>query len=59
VLPWIGAPARHCSVCDAHSASGWVPRAPVPLYVTTGVGVLLPLRISCPAEVLIVRLVHA
>jgi uncharacterized protein len=59
VLPWIGAPARHCTVCDAHSASGWVPRAPVPLYVTTGVGVLLPLRINCPAEVLIVRLVRA
>ena len=59
VLPWIGAPARHCIVCDARSASGWVPRAPVPLYVTTGVGVLLPLRISCPAEVLIVRLVRA
>jgi uncharacterized protein len=59
VLPWVGAPARHCTVCDAHSASGWVPRAPVPLYVTTGVGVLLPLRISCPAEVLIVRLVRA
>jgi uncharacterized protein len=59
VLPWIGAPARHCTVCDARSASGWVPRAPVPLYVTTGVGVLLPLRINCPAEVLIVRLVRA
>lgn len=59
VLPLIGAPARHCAVCDARSASGWVPRAPVPLYVTTGVGVLLPLRISCPAEVLIVRLVRA
>jgi uncharacterized protein len=59
VLPWIGAPARHCTVCDARAASGWIPRAPVPLYVTTGVGVLLPLRISCPAEVLIVRLVRA
>jgi predicted MPP superfamily phosphohydrolase len=31
----------------------------VPLYVTTGVGVLLPLRINCPAEVLIVRLARA
>jgi predicted MPP superfamily phosphohydrolase len=59
VLPWLGAPARHCTVCDASSASGWVARAPVPLYVTTGVGVLLPLRINCPAEVLIVRLVRA
>ena len=59
VLPWLGAPARHCTVCDASSASGWVARAPVRLYVTTGVGVLLPLRINCPAEVLIVRLVRA
>jgi predicted MPP superfamily phosphohydrolase len=59
VLPWIGAPARHCTVCGAHSASGWVPQSPVPLYVTTGVGVLLPLRINCPAEVLIVRLARA
>jgi predicted MPP superfamily phosphohydrolase len=58
VLPWLGALARHCTVCDASSASGWVARAPVPLYVTTGVGVLLPLRINCPAEVLIVRLVR-
>lgn len=59
VLPWIGAPARHCSACDAWSASGWITRAPVRLYVTTGVGVLLPFRINCPAEVLIVRLVSA
>jgi predicted MPP superfamily phosphohydrolase len=59
VLPWLGAPARHCTVCDAHSASGWVARSPVPLYVTTGVGVVLPLRINCPAEVLVIRLVRA
>jgi predicted MPP superfamily phosphohydrolase len=58
VLPWIGAPSRHCTVCDASSASGWVARSPVPLYVTTGVGVVLPLRLNCPAEVLIVRLVR-
>jgi predicted MPP superfamily phosphohydrolase len=59
VLPWFGAPARHCTVCDASSASGWIARSPVRLYVTTGVGVLLPLRINCPAEVLIVKLVRA
>ena len=59
VLPWLGAPARHCTVCDAHSASGWVARSTVPLYVTTGVGVVLPLRINCPAEVLVIRLVRA
>lgn len=59
VLPFIGAPMRHCTVCDAHSASGWVARAPVPLYITTGVGVVLPMRVNCPAEVLLVRLVRA
>jgi uncharacterized protein len=59
VVPWFGAPSRHCTVCDAASASGWVARSPVPLYVTTGVGVVLPLRINCPAEVLVVRLVRA
>jgi len=59
VLPWLGAPSRHCTVCDASSASGWVPRSPVPLYVSTGVGVMLPLRINCPAEVLVIRLVRA
>jgi predicted MPP superfamily phosphohydrolase len=58
VLPYFGALARHCTVCDASSASGWVSRSPVPLYVTTGVGVVLPPRINCPPEVLIVRLVR-
>ncbi|MEO8879555.1 MAG: metallophosphoesterase [Gemmatimonadaceae bacterium] len=58
VLPFFGAPSRHCTICDRKSASGWVARAPVPLYVTTGVGVVLPLRINCPAEVVIVRLVR-
>ncbi len=59
VLPFFGAPARHCIVCDASSASGWIARSPVPLYVTTGVGVVLPPRINCPPEVLVVRLVRA
>lgn len=58
VLPFFGALARHCTMCDASSASGWVARSPVPLYVTTGVGVVLPLRINCPPEVLVVRLVR-
>ncbi len=58
VLPYFGALARHCTVCDASSASGWVSRSPVPLYVTTGVGVVLPPRINCPPEVLVVRLVR-
>jgi predicted MPP superfamily phosphohydrolase len=58
VLPFFGAPSRHCSVCDAMSASGWIARSPVPLYVTTGVGVVVPFRVNCPAEVLVVRLVR-
>lgn len=56
VLPWLGALARHSTVCGARSASGWVPNARVPLYVTTGVGVVLPVRVRCRPEVLIVRL---
>jgi predicted MPP superfamily phosphohydrolase len=59
VLPFIGAPMTDSSVCGASSSFGWVARSPVPLYVTTGVGVVLPLRINCPAEVLLVRLVRA
>jgi predicted MPP superfamily phosphohydrolase len=59
LLPFIGAPMTDCKVCDASSSRGWVPRSPVPLYVTTGVGVVVPLRINCPAEVLLVRLVRA
>lgn len=59
VLPLLGALARHCRICDATSASGWVRRSPVSLYVTTGVGVVLPIRINCPAEVLLARLVRA
>lgn len=58
VLPFIGALITDCAVCDASSSSGWVSRSPVPLYVTTGVGVVVPLRINCPAEVLLVRLVR-
>jgi uncharacterized protein len=58
VLPFFGAPSRHCTVCDASSASGWIARSPVPLYVTSGVGVVVPLRVNCPAEVLVVRLVR-
>jgi predicted MPP superfamily phosphohydrolase len=59
VLPFIGAPMTDCRVCNASSSRGWVAGSPVPLYVTTGVGVVVPLRINCPAEVLLVRLVRA
>jgi uncharacterized protein len=58
VLPWFGAPARHCTICDADCASGWVRRAPFPLYVSAGTGALIPLRIGSRPEVLLVRLVR-
>ena len=56
VLPLIGAPMRHARVCGWHCASGWVPNPHAPLYVSTGVGSFLPLRLNCPPEVLVVRL---
>ena len=56
VLPVIGALARHCSVCDRDCATGWVRRSPVPLYVTAGVGSVIPIRIGSAPEVLVVRL---
>jgi predicted MPP superfamily phosphohydrolase len=58
VLPWFGAPARHCTICDADCASGWVRRAPVPLYVSAGAGALIPFRLGSRPEVVLVRLVR-
>lgn len=56
VLPWYGAPLRLSRVCSRRTASGWVPNAHAPLYVTRGVGAQIPLRLRCPPEVVIVRL---
>ena len=56
VFPFIGALSRHSRICGRHTASGWIPDAPFPLYVTTGVGVAIPLRAWCRAEVLVVKL---
>jgi predicted MPP superfamily phosphohydrolase len=56
VFPFLGALSRHSRICGRHTASGWIPDAPFPLYVTTGVGVAIPLRAWCRAEVLVVRL---
>ncbi len=55
VLPFIGAPKRHSRICGRHTASGWIP-APVPLFVSTGTGALVPLRVGTRPEVLLVRL---
>ncbi|HET7550605.1 MAG TPA: metallophosphoesterase [Gemmatimonadaceae bacterium] len=57
VLPFVGALSRHSRICGRRTASGWIPDAPFPLYVTTGVGVAIPVRAWCRGEVLIVRLV--
>ena len=56
VLPFIGALSRHSRICGRHTASGWIPNPHFPLYVTTGVGVAIPVRAWCRGEVLIVKL---
>lgn len=56
VLPLIGALSRHSKICHRHTASGWVPNSHAPLYVTTGVGVSVPVRMFCRPEVLVVKL---
>jgi predicted MPP superfamily phosphohydrolase len=56
VFPFLGALSRHSRICGRHTASGWIPNPHYPLYVTTGVGVAIPLRVCCRPEVLIVRL---
>ncbi|HEU4585282.1 MAG TPA: metallophosphoesterase [Gemmatimonadaceae bacterium] len=56
VLPFIGALSRHSRICGRHTASGWIPDARFPLYVTTGVGVAIPVRLGVRGEVLVVKL---
>jgi len=56
VFPFVGALSRHSRICGRHTASGWIPNPYFPLYVTTGVGVAIPVRAWCRGEVLIVRL---
>jgi uncharacterized protein len=56
ILPLIGALTRHSTICGRHTVSGWIPNPHAPLYVTTGVGVSIPVRVGCRPEVLIVRL---
>lgn len=58
VLPGYGAIATYCRICKRKSATGWVPNERAPLYVTKGVGGMIPLRINCTPEVLLVRLVR-
>ena len=56
VLPFIGAPITHSRVCHAHAASGWVPNAHAPLFVSRGIAGQIPLRFNCPPELPIARL---
>ena len=59
VFPFVGAPVTHSEICTRHAVSGWVPNAWAPLFVSRGVGTQVPLRLNCPAEVVIARLVRA
>jgi predicted MPP superfamily phosphohydrolase len=54
VLPIVGALVRHSRICGRHTASGWIPNPHAPLYVTTGVGVALPIRVGTRGEVVVV-----
>jgi predicted MPP superfamily phosphohydrolase len=56
VIPGFGALVTHSRTCRRRSASGWVPNVRVPLYVSRGIGVQVPIRFRCPPELLIVRL---
>jgi uncharacterized protein len=59
VLPWYGAPLRFCRICGRHEARGWVTNRFAPLYVTSGVGGMVPFRINAPPEIVLARLRRA
>jgi uncharacterized protein len=56
VIPFYGAPITVSKICERKTASGWVPNAIAPLYVSRGVGSQIPIRFGSPPELLIVRL---
>jgi predicted MPP superfamily phosphohydrolase len=58
LIPGYGAPLTMSRICRRRSASGWIPNPRTSLYVTRGLGAQLPLpmRINCPAEVLVLKL---
>jgi predicted MPP superfamily phosphohydrolase len=56
VLPGLGALVRFSRICGRHTASGWIPNAVAPLYVSRGIGCQFPIRFLCPPELVIVRL---
>jgi uncharacterized protein len=55
-FPVVGAPIRHARVCGWRTASGWVPNRRARLYVTRGVGTIIPGRLFAPPEVVVLRL---
>jgi predicted MPP superfamily phosphohydrolase len=59
VLPGWGAILTMSRVCRRRTASGWVPNARAPLYVSRGIGTQIPLRFWCPPELTRVRLRRA
>jgi predicted MPP superfamily phosphohydrolase len=58
VLPGVGALITMSHTCGRTTPGGWVPNERAPLYVTRGLGEQLPfpVRINCPAELLVLRL---
>ena len=50
VIPGWGAILTMSRVCRRRMASGWVPNARAPLYVSRGIGTQIPLRFWCPPE---------
>lgn len=56
IIPGYGALTTHTRICGRKTASGWIPNDRVPLYVSRGVGVQVPIRFRCPPELAIVRL---
>jgi predicted MPP superfamily phosphohydrolase len=58
VLPLFGALVTMSHTCGRSTPAGWVPNQRAPLYVTRGLGEQLPvpMRLNCPAELLVLRL---
>ena len=58
VVPRYGAPLTMARVCGRRSASGWICHPRTALYVTRGLGEQLPLpmRLNCPRELVVLRL---
>jgi hypothetical protein len=56
VLPWIGAVVTRSQVCTRHHPSGWIPNPHAPLFVSSGVGAQVPLRLGTRPEVVVLTL---